>query len=279
VAPADIRWMLALTAPRVHAINATYYRRFGLDQVPFTRCNDVMANALQGGKQLTRDELRRILQQAGIAADGTLPMSLIMMRAELDGIICSGPRRGKQFTYMLLDERAPQARTLKRDGALAELTRRYFISRGPATVQDFAKWSGLTITDARGGLEMVQQQLVQETFDGKTYWRSPSAPTVADASPSAYLLSVYDEYISSYKDHSVISNEQIGSKLSAMGNALYYVVVVAGQVVGTWKRTLKKDAVVVEMDLFAPLTEAEHQAVAEAAQRYGEFLELPVILG
>lgn len=131
--------MLALTAPHVHAVNATYYRRLKLDQTLFTRSNDALAKALQGGEQLTRDELRSALQQAGVAAKGELRTSYLMMRAELDGIVCSGPRRGKQFTYMLLLERAPQARTLERDEALSELTRRYFMSRGPATVQDFAK--------------------------------------------------------------------------------------------------------------------------------------------
>ncbi len=159
---------------------------------------------------------------------------------------------------------------------MSELVRRYFVSRGPATVQDFAKWSGLTTADARRGLEMVQTHLRQETIDGQAYWLSPSTPTANDASPSAYLLSVYDEYISSYKDHSVIATEEVGAKLIAMGAALYYVVIVDGQVVGTWKRTLKKDAVVIEMNLFRPLTDFETEAVAAAAHQYGEFLGLSV---
>jgi hypothetical protein len=128
----------------------------------------VLANALQGGKQLTRDELASALQQAGIITEGEQRVTYIVMRAELDGIICSGARRGKQFTYALLDERAPHARALTHDEALAELTRRYFTSHGPATIQDFGWWSGLTGADAKAGLAMVTSHLQQETINGQT---------------------------------------------------------------------------------------------------------------
>nr|MDQ6908888.1 winged helix DNA-binding domain-containing protein [Chloroflexota bacterium] len=157
VAPADIRWLLALTAPRVNATNAYHYRKHGLNDATFARSNAALTNALRGGAQRTRTELASVLQQAGIATND-LRLGLIMMRAELDGVVCSGARRGKQFTYALLDERAPPAETLARDEALAELTRRYMTSHGPATVQDFVWWSGLTMTDAKAGLEMVKPQ-------------------------------------------------------------------------------------------------------------------------
>ncbi len=280
VTPADIRWMLALTAPRVHALNAYMYRKLELDSATYKRSHAALAKALHGGQQLTREELRGVLRQAGVATKGELRMGYIMMRAELDGLVCSGPRRGKQFTYALLDERAPHAQTLERDEALAELARRYFMSRGPATVQDFAKWSGLTTTDARRGLEVVQAQLRQEVVDGQSYWFSTSTPWAKDRSstPTAYLLSIYDEYISGYKDRSAIGDSRHTAKLSALGNALNYIIVVEGQLVGTWKRTLRKDAVVVETNLFTRLTKAENRAVALAAQQYGVFLDLPVVL-
>jgi hypothetical protein len=278
VTPADIRWLLALTAPRVHAANAYMVRRLELDNAIFNRSNETLAKALQGGKQLTRDELREMLEQAGIPTKGDLRMSYFMMHAELDGVVCSGARRGKQFTYALLDDRAPQARELAREDALAELSKHYFLSRGPATVQDFAKWSGLTIADARQGLEMVKDLLQEQIVDGRPYWFSPSAPPASGGSPSAYLLSIYDEYISGYKDRSAIAREDIGAKLIELGNALSYIIVVDGQIVGVWKRTLRKDAVVIEADLFTSLGEAERQAVAVAADKYGEFLGLPVVL-
>jgi len=143
VTPADIRWMLALTAPRVHALNAYYYRKCELDKTIFARSHDALVNALQGGKQLMREEVRTVLEQAGIATKGDLRFAYLMMHAELDGIVCSGARRGKQFTYALVEERVPPTRKVDRDEALAELVKRYFTSHGPATVQDFTWWSGL----------------------------------------------------------------------------------------------------------------------------------------
>jgi hypothetical protein len=280
VTPADIRWMLSLTAPRVHVANAYMYRKLELDNAVFKRSNAVLAKALQGGKHLTRDELREVLQRAHIATDGAFRMGYIMMRAELDGVVCSGARRGNQFTYALLEERAPDSKATihERDEALAELARRYFSSRGPATVQDYAKWSGLTLADARKGLEESKAQLEQEVVGGQVHWFSTSNRVPTGVSSSAYLLSIYDEYVSGYKDRSALGDEAHAARLRAMGNALNYIIVIDGQIKGTWKRTLKKDAVVIESNAFMRLTRDENRAVAAAALQYGAFLGLPVIL-
>ena len=279
VSPADIHWMLALTAPRVNAVNAYYYRKLALDDAVFMHSNAVLAKALQGGKQFTRPELASVLQQAGIATDDLQRFTHIMMRAELDGIVCSGARRGKQFTYALLDERAPQARTLDRDEALAEFARRYFTSHGPATLQDFVWWSGLTVADARASLELVTPQLMHEVVDGQTYWFSMSTPPAKDLSPTAYLLPNYDEYIVGYTDRSAVFDASHTNKLDPRGNVLFnHTIVMDGRVVGTWKRTIKKDAVIITPSLLTPLNDAETRAFAAAANRYGAFLDISVNL-
>jgi DNA glycosylase AlkZ-like len=155
VTSADARWMLELTAPRVHAANAYYYRQLELDERVFTKSHAALAAALRGGRHLTRVELGHALERAGIRAAGTR-LAYVLMRAELDAVICSGPRRGKQFTYALFDERVPASKPLARDQALAELVRRYFASHGPATVQDFAWWSGLTVADGTKGIDLAK---------------------------------------------------------------------------------------------------------------------------
>jgi len=276
VSPADIRWLLALTAPRVHAFNAYYYRKLEVDDETCARSNAVLTGALQGGKQLTRPELVSALQQAGIVADDTLRFTLLVMHAELDGIICSGARRGKQFTYALLDERVPQTGALDRDEALAECTRRYFTSHGPATAQDFAWWSGLSPADAKTGLEMLASQLLHEVLDGQNYWFSASRPPARASSQSAYLLPNFDEYTVGYTDRSALLDESHLHKFDRVGGVLNYVMVLDGQVVGTWKRTLKKDTVSITLNPFVSLNESETRAFAGAAVRYGAFLERPV---
>ncbi len=278
VTPADIRWLLALTAPRVHRVNAAWYRRLQLDDAVLRRTRTVLADALRDGNHLTRSELGEALQQAGIEASDRQRLAYIMMAAELDGLVCSGPRRGKQFTYALLGERAPGAQTLRREEALAELARRYFASRGPATVQDLAKWSGLTVADASRGLEEIKGQLQGETVEGRAYWYSPSTPPVSAVAPAAHLLSVYDEYFSGYQDRSAIQDPGTAARLAALGNDLSYITLIDGQIAGTWKRTLRKDAVIVEINHFRRLTEGEDRAVALAARRYADFFELPVVL-
>lgn len=276
VTPADIRWMLALTAPRVLAAIAYYDRVHELDSNAFIKSSAVIVKALQGGKQLTRAELASELQRAGFATENLQRVGHIIMHAELDGIICSGARRGKQFTYALLDERVPQTRTLDRDEALAELARRYFTSHGPAALQDFVWWSGLTTTDARAALEIVAPQLICEVIDGQTYWFSSTATQVYDLSKTLYLLPNFDEYTVAYTDRCAVIDESDMTKFDARGNVLNNVIVLDGRVVGTWKRVLKKEAVILTSNLFTSLTEAEMRTLTEEANRYGAFLGLPV---
>lgn len=274
VTPGDIRWLLDLTAPRVHAANAYWYRKFELDAAIFTRSEAVLRAEL-GGTQRTRAELAAALARAGIDAAG-LRLSYIMMHAELEQLICSGPRRGKQFTYALLEERVPQARVLVRDEALAELTLRYFASRGPALIEDFVWWSGLTVADARTGLQLARPIIVSEQIDGKTYWCASSTPARTTAMSNGYLLPQYDEFISGYNDHSSIMDPQYVEQ--ARTAAYFNVVLIDGQLAGNWRRTFKGRTVVVEWAPWRPWSAVEHDAVLVAAQRMGAFLGVAVAL-
>lgn len=278
VTPKDIRWLLKLTAPRVHAVSAYMVRQSRLDKAIFKKSNATLEKALRGGKQLTRTELAASLDQAGILADG-FRLSYLMMYAELEGLICSGARRGKQFTYALLEERVPAVKALKRDEALAELISCYFRTRGPATLQDFTMWSGLTMTDAKNGIEMVKSQFMTEMLNGRVYWFPDSVPPKKVKSPTAYLLPNYDEYFIGFKDRSAIG--EVAQKAGIQGNdpaLIAHIIILDGQIVGGWKRTLKKDEVLVEASLITKLGKSEQQAVAVAAERFGRFLELPVSL-
>ena len=278
VSPEDIRWMLKLTAPRVHAANAFAYRQSGWDTTTFKNSNRVLEKTLRDGKQLTRAELGSALDKAGITAEG-VPLGYLTIYAELEGIICSGVRRGKQFTYALLDERAPQAKSLTREEALAELTRRYFMSRGPATLQDFVWWSGLSMADARKGLELVKVELRQQTIDDQTYWLGDSIPKIKDKPGTVCLLPDYDEYLVAYADRRSAFDTTHTDKLDSRGMVLaQYTMVLDGQVTGTWKRILKARQVLMEMVCFRVLGKVEKQAVTEAAEGYGKFLGLPVEL-
>ena len=202
-----------------------------------------------------------------------------MMRAELDAVVCSGGMRGKQHTYALLDERVPQANPLERDEALAELAKRYFTSRGPATLKDYIWWSGLTAADARTGLEMVKSLLISEVKEGQTSWFAASTLPVPNPDLTAYLLPNYDEYVVGYTDRSAIFDDTHLPNLDSRANPLFNnTLIISGKIAGTWKRTLKKGMVVVETKPFAPLNEAETLALAAALTRYSQFMDSPVTL-
>jgi hypothetical protein len=278
VTPADIRWILALTAPRVHTVSGHMYRKLEMDNAFFKRSNAVLTKALQGGKQLTRVELASALERAGIVTKGEFRMGYIMMRAELDGIVCNGARRGKQSTYALLEECVPPVRPLDRDEALVELVRRYFTSRGPATMKDFITWSGLTMADVKKGMEMLKPKLEHEVVDGQSFWFRELVSPKMKPSKAAHLLPIYDEYVMGYKDRTAILGEMAKEKFEADSIAFDNLIVIDAMLVGSWKRTLSKSEVIVETNFNVPLTKNEQQAVAAAVERYGKFLGLSPVM-
>jgi hypothetical protein len=272
VTPADIRWMLSLTAPRVRAATASYDRKLGIDATLIKRSNKAIAAALSGGIQLTRQELKVAMRRAGIAADSVQRLAHLMIHAELDAVICSGALRGKQFTYALLDERVPSTRVLSRDEALAELTRRYFTSHGPAQMHDFVWWSGLRTADVHAGLELCRRHLADEVIDGKRYWFASRQRQIAPPARSAYLLPTYDEYLNAYKDRSA-SLDRAHWQAVVSRDRWRAPVVIDGQVTAGWKSTLKNGRPTITLDLASALTRADQRLLDVAAQRFAAFFE------
>jgi len=273
VAPSDIRWLLALTAPRVHALNAYYYRQAELDETILHRSQELLRSAL-AGKHLTRTEIAAVLSAAGIKASG-LRLGYALMNAELNGLICSGPLRGKQHTYVLLDERAPAGVSepaLERDEALARLVRRYFTSHGPATAKDCAYWSSLPVKDITRGLGIVAGELQLEVIDGVQFWFAAPAPARQSAR-RVHLLQAYDEYLVAYTESKYILDASGAARAQpAEGGTFNHVLIVDSQVAGRWRRTVKKATVLIEVALHAPLGGVWTRALHEAAQRHGQFL-------
>jgi hypothetical protein len=277
VSARDIRWMLELSAPRVHTINRYMYRRLGIDEEMTAKCTRLLTEALRGGERLTRREIGKWLARTGVQAAG-MRLAYILMWAELEALICSGARRGKQHTYALLEERAPNAGTKATDDALAELTRRYFTTRGPATVKDYTKWSGLTIAQARAGLEMVESELERTESDGRVYWMSPETVPDPPIGPVIDLVQGYDEVVSSYGE----SRDIILGKVPLPGTdrdpPLLHTVLSAGKVAGHWKETVNRREVSVDTFMYRPLAPEEQTALREAVNRLGYFFGLPARL-
>ena len=281
VDPADIRWMLALTGPRVMKTMATYDRQLGLDEKVYRKSHAALTRALRDHAHLTRTELKAVLEpKVGPLGGGTAGVrrtAHLMMRAELEGVLCSGPRRGKQFTYALLDERVPSASPMDRDEALLELTRRYFRTRSPATPQDFSWWSGLAMADARRGIDLAREELESVSIGDKSYWLHGDTPS--RPKPSARLLPNYDEFFIGYRDRSAIGKRLKSVKAVTGGNALIaHVIAIDGQLVAGWRRSPARDAVRLKVQLMAPLNRAEQKRVLAEVRRFAAFVGMPVDL-
>jgi hypothetical protein len=270
----DIRWLLKLTAPRVKAVSASYLRKAGLDDAFCKRTNKTLSKALRGGQHLTRDELRQAMTRAGIEPGDSIRLGHIMLCAELDGVVCSGARRRNQFTYALLDERVPVAKTLERDEALGELALRYFRSRGPATQQDYCWWSGLTASEAKRGIEIMNDKLRSEVVEGKTYWLAKSTQTGTQKSPKrrAHLLPAYDEYFIAYKDRGAAIPAEFDQKSIALRVAFDAPFVIDGRVFGSWKRIFEKNVVKLQFETFLSVSKADRALVMRETRKYGDFL-------
>ena len=275
VDPADIRWMLALTGPSVVKRMSVYDRRLGLEEKTFRRSSAVLEKALRDGTYLTRPELRTLVESKvgplGAGMPGNQRMAHLMMRAELEGLICSGARRNKQFTYVLLDERAPPTAPLDRDEALLELTRRYFRTRSPATPQDFSWWSGLSVSEAKRGIDMAGAELEPVAIDDVKYWVHGDVP--GRAKPSAHLLPNYDEFFIGYRDRNAIGRRLKSARMVTGGSALIaYVIALDGQLVGAWKRSPGRGVVKLELNLLDRLTTAEEKRVLAEVRRFEAFV-------
>ncbi|WP_210515374.1 winged helix DNA-binding domain-containing protein [Hymenobacter terricola] len=271
----DAAWMVQLLAPRILKGEAARLQQLEMDETVIEQSRTAFYEALKGGQRLMRPAMMQVLEQAGISTAGQRGYFLLRYVAQ-QGHICLGPLQGRQQTFVLLEEWAPNARPLDRDAALAELARRYFASHGPATVHDFANWAGMAVTDARQGLEAVQASLIAEKVESKTYWFSPPETGAAPTATNVQLLPGFDEYLLGYKDRQAVLDAGHADKIVPGGNGIFKpMVVVDGQIVGTWKRTLKKGAIDVAVSFFGPV-EVPNELVMEAAGQYCDFLSLPL---
>ena len=276
VAAKDVRWMLELLTPRIIAGSVRRCRELELDDAVFARARKLFTRALRKDRQLTRDAMMKLLEKERILTAGQRGYHILWRLAQ-EGLICCAARSGKQQTFALLEEWAPETRSLERGTALAELSRRYFTGHGPATLQDFVWWTGLKVSDARAGLDSVCSQLSSQTVDGTVYWMARDLPALPEASGTTYLLPGFDEYLLGYRDRRIMLKPEHARITVLGGNGMFLpTIVTGGRVAGIWKRTLKKKKVAITASPFASPGKPWRDAVASAVERYGRFLGMSV---
>jgi hypothetical protein len=271
VTPSDIRWMLQLTAPGIYKQMAYYDRQLEIEQKELMKSAKLFEKTLIGEKQLTRPELEEIFTKAKFNCDG-MRFGHLLMHAELQGLICSGAKKGKQITYALLEERVPAARKYNREESLAMLTQKYFQSHGPAMLKDYMWWSGLTAKEAKEGIALLGRKINNVSYNEEMLWYI-DLPDKIKMDKTIYLLPNFDEYIVGYTNRDALMPENSGSELSREGNPLFSnTIIMNGQVYGTWKRTLKSNGVTINTTVFDELSIANKKQIEQAELRFQKFL-------
>ncbi len=272
VTPENYRWMMELTAPRLRSATQSNDRNRGLTNEIYNKCNRIIERALEGNKQLSREEIAVELKKHNIEIDN-MQMYRIMFHAELDGIVCSGALHGRQQTYTLVEERIPPTPSLHREEALARLVRLYFTSHCPATLQDFTWWSGLSLTDAKIGLEAIKPDFISEKINGQIYWISNLHSNIAKAPASVLLLPAYDEYVISYKNREAVVASHHQPQVISSNGIFYPVVLKNGIVVGRWKKAATKKANPA-IDFFNPEDQETKQMTDYAVAAFRQFMSI-----
>lgn len=274
MAPEDLRWMIQLMAPRIMKKMAGRYRQIGLDDDVFAKSRNIIAHELKGGKQYTRAEMTETLEAGGIDTSGQKAYHIMIHTAML-GEVCIGPRKGKQPTFVLVDEWVPPTPELNHEQSLAQIVERYFIGHGPATIKDFMWWTGLTATEAKAGIALSGSKLKKQVVKDTEYWMSSGVidNAKAGATSSALLLPGFDEYMLGYTDRSLqlgLASPYIKPKNGVFDNT----IVLDGAVVGVWRRTLKAREVIIVLNLFKDLTASQEKSIRQAAEKYAAYLGL-----
>ena len=271
VSAEDVYWMLELTAPQIKTAARSRDRELELTEEAFLHCNTLLEKWLRDGNYLPREELVKLLADAGFSNDNNR-VSHILMRAEIDGIIGSGPTKAGKQTYALLTERAPVKKLLKREEAAVELARRYFTSHGPAALPDFAWWSGLPVKECRQAIEAIKTDFLVEIVDGETYLFHPEFPVPEAENEMIYLLPAYDEFIISYKNRAATLTYENHLKVVSNNGFFRPIIVHNGQVIGVWKRSIKKDKAILETDYFGSTGKTIQKQVEKEFKKYVQFL-------
>ncbi|MDR3268322.1 MAG: winged helix DNA-binding domain-containing protein [Tannerella sp.] len=273
----DVSWLLQLSAPRVHAVNGTMYRKLNLEPEELKRYGDWIGEALEGNRHLTRPEIADLLAEKKVHAEG-MRLSYIMMHAELEGLVCSGKRKNNRFTYALLKERCPATQLLTREEALAEITVRYFQSRGPATMADFSTWSGLTMSDCKSGVELQKDKVERMTVDNVDYYRCDNLRT-AVAKPHLLLLPEYDEMIMGYKNRQALFQafDIMENEFNTIRTVHNCMILCNSQVTGTYKRTIRGKSAFFDFDFYRKLNKDERRMLEDQLAFFTWFSGLKVM--
>ena len=279
VAAEDIHWMLDVSGPQVKRIILADTKKHGYDEKEFGKLNSAIEKILAGNNHLTRDEIIQELNMKKATGEYHLSPVLIMMYAELEGLVCNGIMKGKQMTYSLLEEKVPKPPTkLTKEEGLAKLAQRYFESHGPATVSDFSWWSGFPATICKNVMNSIASELNSVEIDNQTYWFGTDFSIENNFRESVHFIAAFDEILISYKNREPSILQEHQSKAFTKNGIFKPTILENGKVIGTWKRTIKKDHVKIETDFFNKTEISKKEILFEGIKSFEKYLETKIVI-
>jgi len=278
VSAEDIEWMRALVAPKIIKGNARRYKELELDEPTLFKSSDFIVKVLQDKKTVNRSELLAALEKNGISTKGQRA-AYMLQRASYDGLVCQINSVRSSANYILMEKSVTGGINLDRHEAVAELTKRYFRSRGPATIQDFVWWSGLTVAEAKAGLEVNKSLFCQEIIEGQTYWLPNESQTLKSGNHSTFFLPGFDEFLLAYKVRSASLDPKYSNNWCPGNNGMFFpFIVVDGQVTGIWKRAFKKNAVIIEITSFDIHKQMDVNSINTAIKKFCRFIDMEPLI-
>lgn len=272
VSPQDIKWMLKLTEPRLKGFAKNEHKKLGIDNAILKKSKNALQKAMAGNQYLIRSEIKALFDAEKIPTSDNR-LGLHLFDAEVEGLICSAGRRGKQLQYGLLDEIVPEAKLLDRDEALQELAKRYFISHGPATVYDFSWWSGLTVSEAKKAVDSNASLFEAITIGDFRYWCKKGLLDAIDHSENVtMLLPAFDELLISYKDRSGMVADAHRKEVYTNNGIFRPIIVLNNQIIGTWKSVKAKGRVTIEKLCFDSVNKDTNPDLKAEMKDYARFI-------
>jgi hypothetical protein len=277
VTPENIGWMLDLSSEKIKAVMRSSDKQLGITEEIYKKSNPLFEKVLKKAEYLTREELKEVLSSNNINTSENR-VSHLLMRAELEKIICSGKIIDGKQTYSLYAKRIPPEEKINREEALCRLAKIYFSSHGPATMFDFMWWSGLTAGETRKGVELAKDQFMSISIDGNTYWFSPDIDDEIIEKELFFLLPAFDEFIISYRDRSPSIATTNMSRAIYINGIFRPVIVLNGEVIGIWQRNQKKNKIEVNATYFNSINNFIEDCFEKEVERLSMYWGRPVVI-
>lgn len=270
VSAEDIHWMFELSNPRVKPIYISYCKMSGIDESIISKTNKMMEKLFENEKHLTKNEIGEALENRKIKIEPQL-LNAIISRAEMEGIICNGKIKGNKQSFTLLHEWVPKKNSISKEEALERLARKFFTSHAPASLQDFAWWSGLTATECKRALELIKHDFVSETINERIVWLKNDTQIVETTELSNLLLPPFDEFVVSYKDRSEIIEKNHYGKVMTKNGLFDPTIMYNGEIIGSWKKTTKKNKFEIDLSFFEKTSKKKQDLYKKELVRLNAF--------